>query len=519
MLLLFESLLGISSVVWILIAFVFSIILVVAIVLIHRHNNRIRFVQLEQKIYEHSDTVHKQLEYKVFRLQKLIEEMSAHSPLPPTLITEEEASNQQIQHQVGSNENTNSTRLVDELESIIGRANRFNEDIKAAQAHQESFKKGVHLLLSELTERINKNEKHLNRFINLLDELASEHGLELMDADENVEEAAEKKVIKSTTEYPIPEPVHFIVETPGLTDIEVAAEPQPDVDEDEIQEHEEHNKDATDGSELPATDPDSSIPETETEDILSDSTTEENTESQSITADNSTADSAETEQTSPVEEEHEDEKTKPSEPETVAKTTPVTEHETDTSIVPSEEINPETIGEITEPVTDDAAIEVTGTEPDKTAEPIVEQISEKVEVTVEEIHETLALKADETYATVEAISYTGSVEEGVFYFEKPETGGYFKSEDAGTLRSNKSLYKIIVDPVSGDMASCVLLTDNTACTSLAIENQDELLRPVCDIQSLKGTGSRLTLLQKGVLHKQEQGWQIRPDNRLKVLLF
>jgi|GEM_PF-3074192 len=519
MLLLFESLFGISAVVWILIAFAFSIILVVAIVLIHRHNNRIRFVQLEQKIYEHADTVHKQLEYKVFRLQKVIEEMSTHAPLPPTLKTEDVTLDQQSQTGASKADATVPAKLADELESIIFRVNKLNEDVKAAQAHQEAFKKGVHMLLAELTERINSNEKHLNRFINLLDELASEHGLELMDAEENVEEATEKKVIKSITEYSIPEPVHFIVETPVLADNEVVAEPQPDVDEDELQKHEEYNKGATDGSELPATYPDSLIPETETEDVLSDSTTEENTESQSITADNFTADSAETEDTSPVEEEHEGEKTIPSEPETVAETTPVTEHEKDTSIVPSEDMNLETAGETTEPVTVDAAIEVAGNEPDKTAEPILEQVREQKEVTVEETHETLVLKAVETSATVEAISYTGSVEEGVYYFEKPETGGFFNPEDAGSLRSNKSLYKIIVDPVSGDMASCVLLTDNTACTSLAIENMDELLRPVCDIQSLKGTGSRLTLLQKGVLHKQEQGWQIRPDNRLKVLLF
>jgi hypothetical protein len=69
------------------------------------------------------------------------------------------------------------------------------------------------------------------------------------------------------------------------------------------------------------------------------------------------------------------------------------------------------------------------------------------------------------------------------------------------------------------MASCVLLTDNAARTAQAIENPEELLRPVCDIQSLKGSGSRLTLLQKGVLHKEGQMWQIRADSRLKVLLF
>jgi hypothetical protein len=509
MLLLFESLLGISWSVWILIAFVFSLFLFAAIVFIHRRNNIRRFVQLEHKIYEHADTVHKQLEYKVFRLQKLIEDLPANLRLPPTIASEEDVVQSHSIASAGKIEEATAEWIREEFGSIKKQLIQFRSDVYASGQHQETFKKGIHQLFSELTDRLYTNEKNLNRFINMLDELAQEHGLELLE----MEETAEDRISAGKPEYPDIIPVFPLAETAvEFTEKESVPEHEPESEADEAPENNELTEDAAPELITPETAP-------EPENVLNNETIEEHSEPQSEIMDNAITDSAQTEEPAPTEDEPTEVATESAEPQASIETASIAENESDNFIVDSEEEISETVYETAEPADAPESISAVGIETGNLPVPQQEEITEIAIVAEALTNEGLTVNPEKTAAYTDEITYTSSIEEGVFYFEKPEAGGYFKPETAGSMRNNKSLYKIIVDPVSDDMASCVLLTDNAACTARAIENPEELLRPMCDIQSLKGSGNRLTLLQKGVLHKQEQGWQIRPDNRLKVLLF
>jgi hypothetical protein len=528
MLLLFESLLGISWSVWILIAFVFSLLIFIAIVFIHRRNNRIKFVQLEHKIYEHADTVHKQLEYKVFRLQKLIEDLPVKVNIPPTIASEEASERAYSEPTAGKSEEIAHKRITEELESIRMQVQQFRSELYAGNQHQESFKKGIHQLFSELSERLYTNEKHLNRFINMLDELAQEHGLELMDPEEAGEEVAEKGTSPSKPNYFDFTPIYPLAGSEAeLPAEEAEPEREPATEAVEEQPHGETTEETSLEAEPAAAEFISSEPEPEPEDVLSDATIEEHSEPEGEIMDNAISDSVQTEEPAPPEDEPTEEASESAEPEAASETDSSAENESDKYIVHSEEEIPEVDYETAEPADAPETSSAAEVEPDNFTVPLQDEVvetasttTEIVEVTEQAVtNENAAVASVKTEETTDEIYYSGSVEEGVFYFEKPDAEGCFNQQDAGTRRSNLSLYKLIIDPVSGDMASCVLLTDNAARTAQAIENPEELLRPVCDIQSLKGSGSRLTLLQKGVLHKEGQMWQIRADSRLKVLLF
>ncbi|MDP3462979.1 MAG: hypothetical protein Q8S18_09345 [Bacteroidales bacterium] len=523
MLPLFDSLLGLSWALWVVISFVVLTGAIALLFLIHRRNNKLKFIELEQKIYDHSDVVHKQLEYKIFRLQKLIEELPVGVHIPASLQSQEPEISRETKEQA-------DFRSVPGLEAVEQELAELKQQLNQLTHQNEVFKQGIYLLINELGNRLNASDSHLNRFINLLDELAHEHGMDLFDVVESETEIKQQYSEPLLTIVP-PENIADHPETPSgvaeqeeeqvpvSTPLEATRDTIPDTEDivdneliPEVIETEESEKEE--------------VQLTQTTDFSEQEDLNVVTETNALIEDsdlpvNEFSFQPETEEMARKDESltREDDLSK----EGVEETIEMVETGSETVFHGAEmedfRIDPE-IGAFHSGVHHDEELDTIEPQPETGIEARESYHNIQTDPSgagFDQENEENAgqLPIEEVKADV-VFSLPVS---GKMYFSAPEPGGFFTSQSMSAEPTNRSVFVATIDPAAAGMASLSILTNNAELIAETIANADVWLRPVCDIQSLKGTGTRLTQLQKGVLQYAEGKWTIRDDARVKLLLF
>ncbi|MBS4056296.1 MAG: hypothetical protein KGZ82_03135 [Bacteroidales bacterium] len=438
MLLLFDSLTGFLETYWYIVACLLMMGLVMFLFYVHRRNNKRKFFELEQKIYDHAENVHKQLENKLINLQEEFRGKFENLSFP------EQAMNQApARHAVQPGE-IDTSRYLEQL---------------------DVFKRGLYEYLNALSARIKATEEHLNLIINHIEELTED------DSPEQTEESAKANMVESKAEKPRQTPyantsVQPLAEykSPGMQ-----AEPPPQPNETaavEITVEKDDQKTEDGTAEMEVERPVIAVQTPEIvspgyakiEDVKPEIQFEAITEKEM--AENYFD---EIEQTTKVDQEIEPEINRPDNAETEA-------------VLP---VMPETVPDSTEIL------------PESTEAPADHDAAETIE---------------------EGIP-------GVFYFSIPDGQGFFEDASKNAIQTEASLYKIEMDPSAPELASLTFVAKNETFIRDIITHADTWLKPVCSIQSLRNSGTRLTVIQKGIVQLSDGRWQVREDARLKLLMF